>query len=294
MVVLTLPGSRDTIDTLVHEIGERLDEHPTLADLSRRSGYSPFHLHRHFTEIVGETPKQHILRIRMERAAYLAAITDESILRIALDVGFQSHATFTRAFRRHFHCSPVEYRAAARRAQHERLHRNATFTGDGCRLTAVQPVVLPPTRLLAARHTGAYADVRMAPFHADDKIWNPLVDWAQSELVPYERTAWVMCLDDPTVTEGPQQRLDACIPLLAASTPPGRFAIREFAGGWYAGVEHVGPYDTIIQAYRHAADWIRRSDTHTFDLGPPVQIFRHVDRHPDQHRTEVFMPLRRR
>lgn len=294
MVVLTLTGSRDTIDVLVQEIDERLDEHPTLADLSRRSGYSPFHLHRSFTTIVGETPKQHILRVCMERAAYLAAITDESILRIALDVGFQSHATFTRAFRRHFHCSPVAYRAAARHAQQERLQRNATFAGDGCRLSAVQPVVLPPTRLLSARHIGAYADLRMAPFHDDDQIWSPLVDWARSERIAYERTAWVMCLDDPTVTEGPRQRLDACIPLLTASTRHGRFAIREFTGGPYAGVEHVGPYDTIIQAYRHAADWIRRSETHTFDLGPPVQIFRHVDRNPDHHRTEVFLPLRRR
>lgn len=289
-----MPGPRDTIDALVTEVGEQLDEQPTLAELSRRSACSPFHFHRSFSAAFGETPKQHILRVRLERAAYLAAITDESILRIALDVGFRSHATFTRAFRRRFEMSPVQYRAAARAAQLARLQRNADFAGDGCQLSPVERVVLPPARLLCARHTGPYADVRMAPFEEADPLWAPLLDWARSAQVAHERTAWVICLDDPTVTPGPQQRLDACIPLLGASKRHERFIIRDFIGGAYAGVEHVGHYDTIIQAYRHAADWVRRSPTHTFGTGPPVQIFRHVDRNPDHHRTEVFLPLRRR
>ncbi len=286
--------TRDVVDALVAQIGEELDAQPTLADLSRRSGCSPFHFHRRFTAVSGETPKQHVLRVRLERAAYLAAITDERIVRIALDVGFRSHETFTRAFRRRFGMSPTAYRMAARVAQHQRLEHNASIDGEGCRLSPAQAVLLAPALLLCSRHTGAYADVRMAPFHEDDTLWKPLVDWARSERVAHERTAWVFCLDDPTVTAGHQQRLDACIPLLGDVRTHERFAIREFSGGWYAGVEHVGHYDTIIQAYRGAADWIRRSSAHTFGTGSPVQVFRHVDRDPDRHRTEVFLPIRRR
>jgi AraC family transcriptional regulator len=289
-----MPKARDAIDALVTEIGAQMDQQPTLTDLSRRSAYSPFHFHRRFTAVLGETPKQHILRVRLERAAYLAAVTEESILRIALDVGFRSHATFTRAFRRRFRTSPVEYRAAARAAQRERLQLPVSCAGDVGRLSPVKLVVLPPARLLCSRHTGPYADVRMSPFHDDDQIWNPMLDWARSEDLACERTAWVMCLDDPTVTAEPQQRLDACIPLLGASKHHARFAVREFSGGGYAGVEHVGHYDTIIQAYRAVADWIRRSNAQSFGAGPPVQIFRHVDRDPGHHRTEVFLPIRRR
>lgn len=286
--------ARDKVDALIRELGDQPDQQPSLADLSRRTGFSPFHLHRRFTAALGETPKQHVLRIRLERAAYLAAITDESILRIALDVGFRSHATFTRAFRRRFEVSPAEYRAAARTAQQERLEREIVPRGEGCRLSSVRPVRLAPARLLAVRHVGAYAEVRMSPFGDDDRIWRPLVEWVRAERVAHERSAWVMCLDDPTVTAGPQQRLDACIPLLEQPAHSGPFAIREFAGGWYAGIEHVGHYDTIIQAYRTAADWVRRSSAHALDTGPPVQIFRHVDRDPDRHRTEVYLPIRRR
>jgi AraC family transcriptional regulator len=286
--------ARDTIDALVVELGEQLDQHPTLADLSRRSGCSPFHFHRRFAAVVGETPKQHVLRVRLERAAYLVAVTEQSILRIALEVGFRAHATFSRAFRQRFRMSPVAYRAAARRAQRERVGREAPLGGDGWQLSAVQAVFLPPARLLAGRHVGPYADVRMAPFQEADQIWNPLVKWLGAEGIAHDRTAWVFCLDDPTVTDGPRQRLDACIPLLGPAKRPGRFAIKEFPGGWYAGVEHVGDYGTIIHAYRHAADWVRRSPAHTLGVGPPVQIFRYVDADPTRHRTEVFLPLARR
>jgi AraC family transcriptional regulator len=286
--------TRDIISALVTETDARLDQQPTLADLSRQSGFSPFHLHRRFTTVRGETPKQHILRVRLERAAYLAAVTDDSITRIALEVGFHSHETFTRAFRRRFHMSPIAYRRAAQLAQRERLQRGTAFVGDGFRLSPVKAVLLPAARLLCSRHTGAYADVRMSPFAEDDQIWNPLLRWAHSEAIAHERTAWAICLDDPTVTPGPHQRLDACLPLLGASVFETAFDIRTFGGGSYAGIEHVGHYDTIIEAYRAVADWIRASKTHTFGAGPPVQIFRHVDRSPDRHRTEVFLPLRRR
>jgi DNA gyrase inhibitor GyrI len=136
--------------------------------------------------------------------------------------------------------------------------------------------------------------MRAPPFHAEDQRWRPLAEWARAERLAHERTAWVMCLDDPTVTAGPRQRLDAGIPIMGVARCQGRFTVREFAGGWYAGVEHVGHHDSIIQAYRHAADWIRRSDSDAFGTGPPVQIFRYLDADPARHRTEVFLPLRRR
>ncbi len=289
-----MPGARKEVDALVRELGEHTDEQPTLADLSRRTGYSPFHLHRQFTAVLGETPKQYVLRVRLERAAYLAAITNASFLSIALDVGFRSHATFTRAFRRRFARSPAEYRSAARTAQRARLARDSSVGGDGCRLSRVRAVRLAPAQLLASRHVGAYAHVRMAPFTDEDHLWRPLVEFARSMQLAHERTAWVMCLDDPTVTAGPQQRLDACIPVLGRTPQADPFALRAFAGGWYAGVEHVGHYDTIIQAYTSAADWVRRSKAYTFGTGTPVQVFRHVDPDPERHRTEVFLPIRRR
>lgn len=286
--------SSDDITPVLTELHENLNRQTGLNRLARRAGYSPFHFHRRFVAEVGETPKQHILRMRLERAAYLVAITSDRLASIAFSVGFQSHETFTRAFRRSFGVSPTEYRQIATAAQAERLIRNATFTGDQCVLSNVRMLSLPPQRLLCCRHSGAYAEVPLPPFNSDDRIWAPLAMWAQAQGVAHERTAWAISLDDPTITPGPKQRLDACVPIEGTVPRDGPFTVVEFAGGRYAGVEHVGRHETIAQAYRHVADAIRRSRTSTFGAGPPLQIFRHLDADPQCHRTEVYFPIVRR
>jgi AraC family transcriptional regulator len=272
------------------EVQENLDLETGLRSLSRRSGYSPFHFHRVFTKTTGEPPKRYVERLRLERAAYLLAVTEERVLAVALTVGFSNHETFSRGFRRRFSCSPSQYRARARKLQTERLARNASFTGKGCVLSKVWFGSLPRTRLLSIRHVGAYVDVS-SPFSEGDRLWNAIAAWARAARVSHDPTPWVIAYDDPTVTPGPKQRLDACLEAAVAlsTSPPVR--LLEFGGGRYGGVEHIGPHETLDQAYRHVADGIRRSPRHAFGVGPPVEIMRHIDRDPRRHRTEVYFPV---
>jgi AraC family transcriptional regulator len=281
------------IAPLLRAVHNNLDQPLRLASLARQSGYSPFHFHRRFVAVVGETPMRHVSRLRLERAAYLLAISDEPVLAVALQVGFEAHETFTRAFRRHFGVPPTAYRRAAKAAQQARLKRNASFIGEACRLSSVRFLTLPPGLLLGTRRTGAYETLPMPPLGEHDAVWvwAPVVAWARQTGVTCDVTPWAICLDDPTLTPGPQQRLDACLPLLDRPSNKGPFALQRFTGGLYAGVEHVGPHATIDQAYRHVADGVRRSTTVAFAVGPPVQIVRHLDRDPHQHRTEVYFPV---
>src|SRR5215216_6047705 len=87
---------REVIPLLIG-VQSNLDQDISLESLARQYGYSPFHFHRFFSKAVGETPKQHVGRLRLERAAYKLAITAETILEIALSVGFKNHETFSRA-----------------------------------------------------------------------------------------------------------------------------------------------------------------------------------------------------
>ncbi|MGH8144556.1 MAG: helix-turn-helix transcriptional regulator, partial [Steroidobacteraceae bacterium] len=91
----------------------RLDGDVSLAGVARGAGRSRYHLHRAFRSAFGETPKQFVQRLRLERAAARLASSTQSILAIALEAGFSSHEVFTRAFRRRFSCAPGRYRASA-------------------------------------------------------------------------------------------------------------------------------------------------------------------------------------
>jgi len=62
-----MPSQQDILQ-LLHEIRDANDE-VSLDALAERAGWSPFHFHREFRRIVGETPKQYMLRLRLERAA---------------------------------------------------------------------------------------------------------------------------------------------------------------------------------------------------------------------------------
>src|SRR5690348_14945541 len=91
---------------VLRQVRRHLDGDVSLATVSRLAGWSPFHLHRRFREIVGETPKQYTLRLRLEAAAARLLTTEATILRIAIEAGFDSPEVFTRAFVRRFTRTP--------------------------------------------------------------------------------------------------------------------------------------------------------------------------------------------
>jgi AraC-like DNA-binding protein len=82
----------------------------SLADIARASSLSPFHFHRAYRLFFGETPHQFVVRLRLDRAADRLRRTDRSVTEIALAVGFESPAHFSRAFKNRFQCSPQRYR----------------------------------------------------------------------------------------------------------------------------------------------------------------------------------------
>lgn len=107
-----MPLERD----LLHVLGRlngHLDEDTSLETIASNAGWSPFHLHRVFSRVVGETPKRYALRVRLETAAARLVASDESVCDVAVAAGFNSHEVFTRAFRRHFGQTPSRYRATA-------------------------------------------------------------------------------------------------------------------------------------------------------------------------------------
>jgi AraC family transcriptional regulator len=97
-------GARDLLDT-------RLDQPVSLADLAAAVQISAYHLHRTFRQVVGCTPHQYHSRARLRRASELLTGSDLTVTSVARQVGYQSPARFSRAFREHTGYTPSEYRA---------------------------------------------------------------------------------------------------------------------------------------------------------------------------------------
>ncbi|WP_235947530.1 AraC family transcriptional regulator [Paenibacillus glycinis] len=85
-------------------------EELSLARLAAAAMFSEFHFHRVFQVMAGETVMEYVRKRRLARAAFQVAHSDERLLDIALECGFQNHETFTRAFKRMFDMTPADYR----------------------------------------------------------------------------------------------------------------------------------------------------------------------------------------
>jgi AraC family transcriptional regulator len=92
-------------------IDQHLDQYLDLETLAEVAHFSPFHFHRLFSALMGETLGAYLRRRRCEVAATrLLAQPKLSVLQIALGVGFGSAEAFTHAFGARFGCSPTTWR----------------------------------------------------------------------------------------------------------------------------------------------------------------------------------------
>jgi AraC family transcriptional regulator len=164
---------------LVH-VQTHLDEDLSLDELAAIANCSPYHFHRVFSGMVGEGVKEHVRRLRLERAAQRLRFTGQPILQIALDAGYETHESFTRAFQALFDEAPSEFRKAHRVVAHGPSAAGVHFAGTGT-LDDFRPVrreppltvrveTTVPLRVAFRRHVGAYADV--------GPTWGQLAFWA--------------------------------------------------------------------------------------------------------------------
>ncbi len=103
----------ETIFKSIAYIEQNMYESITIHDIAQEAQYSTYHFCRMFRALVGDSPKEYLRKRRLTIAAERLAKEETSILDIALDCQFSSHATFTRAFKQFFKVTPEQYRAKA-------------------------------------------------------------------------------------------------------------------------------------------------------------------------------------
>ena len=99
------------IDRVLDHIRTHLAEPLDLATLAEVAHFSPWHFHRIFQGMTGETLADAVRRLRLEAAALrLVHRPHDAALGIALGVGFASAEVFSRAFKAHFGMTPTAWR----------------------------------------------------------------------------------------------------------------------------------------------------------------------------------------
>jgi AraC family transcriptional regulator len=127
----TSPHYLERINRAIDYIVQNLEQPLPLETLARVAHFSPFHFHRLFRALLGETLNQFVTRLRLERALrMLTHQRRQSLTQIALACGFASPSDFTRRFKERYGVPPSGFDLAAFRAQRREELEAATFGAD--------------------------------------------------------------------------------------------------------------------------------------------------------------------
>ena len=112
-----LAGMRDPgVGRVLALLHARPGEAWTIERLGEEAGMSRSVLHERFMHFIGQPPMQYLAQWRMQLAAARLRDSDDKVLEIALDVGYESEAAFSRAFRRLVGDAPGAWRRKRRAA----------------------------------------------------------------------------------------------------------------------------------------------------------------------------------
>jgi len=98
------------LNQVLDYIDARLAEDIKLSDLAELLGMSPFHFGRMFKQSTGISPHQYVIQQRIEQAKRLLKNSDQAIIDIALECGFNSHSHLSKQFRQVTGLTPREFR----------------------------------------------------------------------------------------------------------------------------------------------------------------------------------------
>jgi AraC family transcriptional regulator len=251
---------------------DHLDRDLDLDHLAAIACFSPFHFHRIYHALQGETVAESIRRMRLHRAALDLIEGTLPVARIASRAGYGSQAAFTRAFRAGYGTPPAAYRTAS------------TGRFEGTVAIRHQAAIA----VMARAHHGDYDSIggTFERLHAT-AIGRGWIDSATRYFGIY--------YDDPSATPAAAQRADACVtapsPVEAAAAADVRpLAV---AAGLYAVLRHVGPYAELHRAYTWLyREWLPASG-HEPDDRPCVEEYLNDPRTTPAAalQTDIWLPI---
>lgn len=254
-------SNKEHINRVLDFIGKNLDDELALEQLSHIACFSKYHFHRLFTACTGLSVQQYIKWLRLKRAAHqLIACRDKTIIEIALEAGFESHESFTRAFKKICGDNPSDFRRISHWHRWEEppylLHK-----GD-MKMIDVTIKELPARRLAVIEH-------RADPKNIGVSV-SKLITWAKAQTIdlkPKPGEAFGFAYDDPKEVPAEKFRFDLGI------TVPEKFKLddnvieKQLPAGRYAVISHKGSRDNLSEKiYWVYRDWLPESKEELGDL----------------------------
>jgi len=309
------------INKVMDYIETNLDTEMQLGELAKVASFSPYHFHRIFRGMVGETLREYIQRLRIERSANMLVLSPKkSITEIALDHGFSSSAHFARVFKDNYGMSASEWREGG--------YSNYSKTKSKCdqpgsntmeALDKISSYLDPVTnnfkwRITMSGSSKLSADVEIreisdihvayvrntGPYAGNEELFSglfmKLMQWAQPRglFKPPETQAFTIYHDDPKVTDDDKLRISVCFSVPKETEVDGEIGKTVLPAGKYA----VAKFEINPDQYGDAwgavySGWLPESGYQPDDRPCFEHYLNNPREHPEgKHIFEIFVPVK--
>lgn len=191
-------------------IDAHLHEELTVARLSKVAAFSKHHFLRQFSELFGVGVYKYLQLCRLKRASYqLAFRDDQPVTDIALDSGYDTPESFSRAFKKSAGQTPTEFRRQPQwKPWHDTYRPLATLRTQYMQTDAhsrdIRVVDFPQTRVAVLEHRGD-------PNRIGDSIRSFIAWRKQHHLHPSRHATFNIFYDDPYQVAPQHYRADLCV-----------------------------------------------------------------------------------
>ena len=266
------------INRVTAYIHEHLDQDLDLQTLADIAAMSPWHWHRVYSAMRGETVAAAVRRLRLQRAANDLANGDLPVEAVGRRSGYDNVASFTRAFSDAYGMPPARYRQEGSHSVFNPAQNNAPQPHFDVRVVA-----LPEQRAAIENHTGSLMEIG----GTFDRLFGRL---AGRGLLKQPVRMLSVYLDDPTAV--PEAQLRSQAGAILADLPADE-ASTILHGGDYAVLRHRGPYADMRASYAWMfGTWLPQSGREAADA-PVLEEYLNNPRDtpPADLLTDLCLPL---
>jgi AraC family transcriptional regulator len=272
----------ERLSHVLNHIYDHLDEPLDIERLAEIACLSPYHWHRIYQAMHGETVATTVRRLRLHRAAGYLANGSMPIAEIAQRSGYSSLQSFSRTFRAVFGMPPAQYR---KQGTHSRF-RPAQSGDDHMTMREVVIRDVPTMQVLSVDHLGSYMQI--------GKAFDALMGWlAARDLFAPEMRMIGIYYDDPGIVPEAELRSKAGVVLPGSVEIAAPVSMTQVRGGEYAVLLHKGPYADMAAAYQWLyGEWLVQSGREAADAPVFEEYLNNPkDTAPSELLTEICLPL---
>lgn len=269
------------LNRVVEHLHANLESDINHEDLANIACLSPYHWHRIYKAMQGETVAATLKRLRLDRAADRLANSDLSVGIVAERAGYGSLESFSRAFKAAYGRSPTDYRKRGSHAAYKR----ANASGDAQRFN-VAIETFQQERCAGVSHVGSFMKIDQAMA----TLFGSLAERGQ---LPEKPHMMALFYDDPDAVSEDRLHSIACMPVSDTLELAPPLQEKVVIGGPYARLRYQGPYADMKDAYRWLyGTWLPASG---YDAAhaPTVEKYLNSPQEvaPTELLTDICLPL---